>query len=270
MSSSTQNQKTYDSDGFSEEDEASPEQTHLDYLYKNALLNIRKNSNKISKEHLLYFYARYKFITEGTCNTKRPSFIQLEAKAKWDAWNDLKKSYPNLTPEMARQQYCERLDKVSPGWSNELKDDDTFGQANENGTFGIRASAMASNEIELNECDKTCFDLCKEGSLDKLKLYLSKGGSINQVDDNHMTLLMWACDRGSLELVKYLVGADNVDLNLRDAEGQTCLHYAASCEHRDVVKFLLSMESMKSDLVDSEGLLASESTDNEEILNLFK
>ncbi len=267
--SSSSKEKTYDSDGFTE-DEDEPE-THLDFIYKNAVLNIRKNSNKYSKEDLLYFYARYKFITEGHCNTKRPSFIQIEAKAKWDAWNSLQKDFPDLKADQAKSQYCERLDKISSGWRDGLDSGDKFSQAEERGTFGVRMSAMTTGENDLDESEKTCFDLCKEGDLARLKAYLKKWSnksSINQTDENGMTMLMWACDRGNVELVEYLVG-EKADLNLQDADGQTCLHYAVSCEHADVVRLLLGKKKINVDLVDSEGLRASQTTDNKEIIALF-
>jgi len=267
--SSSAKEKTYDSDGFSENEDV-PE-SHLDFIYKNAVINIRKNSSKYAKDDLLYFYARYKFITEGDCNTKRPSFIQIEAKKKWEAWNSLKKDFPGLTPDQAKNQYCERLDKISCGWRNGLDSGDKFNKADEGGTFGVRMSAMKTDENELNESEKTCFDLCKEGSLTGLEAFLKKHsnkGDINQTDENRMTMLMWACDRGNLELVQYLVNK-KADLNMQDADGQTCLHYAASCEHANIVKLLLSNKSLKRDLLDSEGLRASESTNNKEITALF-
>lgn len=228
-------------------------------------------SEKIAKEHLLYFYARYKFINDGPCNTKRPSYINFEAKAKWDSWNSLKKDFPQLTIDMAKQQYCDRLDYINPGWSDQLEGGDKYKAAEENGTFGVRMSAMVSGEDDLAESDKTCFDLCKEGSVEKLKAYFnkSKKNSVNQVDENKMTFLMWACDRGSLEMVQYLVDM-KADLNMQDTDGQTALHYAASCEHVDIVKFLLKNKDINIDLLDSDELTASQSTDNKEIADLFE
>ena len=133
-------------------------------------------------------------------------------------------------------------------------------------------SAIKSEETTLMDSEKTCFDYCKEGSLNKLKEFLSKAEnkkeSINQTDENQMSLLMWACDRGNLELVEYLVES-GVDVNLQDSDGQSSLHYAASCDHTDIVKFLLKNEKINIDLLDSDGLRASESSDNKQIIELF-
>lgn len=137
-------------------------------------------------------------------------------------------------------------------------------------------SAMTSNERSLDESEKTCFDYVKEESLDKLEAAFKKLNkkpkklqeSLNQTDDDKMTLLMWACDRGSLPIVKFLVELGS-DLNLQDVEGQSCLHYAVSCEHADIVRFLLQSKSMNRDLQDSDGVVAMDSTDNKEIKDLF-
>lgn len=136
---------------------------------------------------------------------------------------------------------------------------------------------MTSNERSLDESEKTCFDYVKEESLDKLEAFFKKLNkkkpkklqeSLNQTDDDKMTLLMWACDRGSLPIVKFLVELGS-DLNLQDVDGQSCLHYAVSCEHADIVRFLLQSKSVNRDLQDSDGVVAMDSTDNKEIKDLF-
>ena len=137
-------------------------------------------------------------------------------------------------------------------------------------------SAMTSDEQFLAETEKTCFDYVKEESLDKLKNFLKKldnrtemyKESLNQRDDEKMTFLMWACDRGSYEIVKFLVDS-GADINLQDVDGQSCLHYAVSCEHVDIIKFLLQNKNMNRDLEDSDGVVALDSTDNKEIKDLF-
>ena len=126
-------EKRYDSDGFSEDDE--PPKSELDLIYDQAVICVRKNTNKIGKEHLLYLYARYKFINEGKCDTPRPGgMFNFEAKSKWDCWNGLTKDFPNLTAAVAKEQYCSRIDSQVPNWRDGLVIDD----ADENGTFGIR------------------------------------------------------------------------------------------------------------------------------------
>lgn len=125
-------EKRYDSDGFSEDDE--PPRDELDLLYDQAVICVRKNTSKIGKEHLLYLYARFKFINEGKCNTARPGMFNFEAKSKWDSWNGLTKDFSDLTVRMAKEQYCSKIDSQVPNWRDGLVIDN----ADENGTFGIK------------------------------------------------------------------------------------------------------------------------------------
>ena len=46
-------------------------------------------SGSPTNEQKLKFYGLYKQATLGKCNTPKPWAIQVEAYAKWNAWNDL-------------------------------------------------------------------------------------------------------------------------------------------------------------------------------------
>ena len=261
-------EKKYDSDGFSEEE--SDNMSADDYFYSKAVLCIRKNSAKLAKDKLLYFYARFKFINDGPCAVSRPGGIfNFEAKSKWDAWNALNAELPQLTVQEAKRQYCLKLDEAMPSWREGVEQANKFNEANESGTFGIRMSQMTSAD-QIDDSDKTCFDFCKEHNLEKLKACLdkSKAGSIDQTDENQMTLLMWACDRGYMDIVEFLV-ASQADLNKQDADGQTCLHYAVSCEHLNLIKYLLSLKNLNIDLADNENQKPVDLTQNKEILACF-
>ena len=58
----------------------------------------------MTKEDLLYFYARYKQAQEGPCNTVKPAFYQLTERSKWQAWSDL----ADMDRELAMEQYLQR------------------------------------------------------------------------------------------------------------------------------------------------------------------
>lgn len=249
-------------------------QTELNKLYEHGTQYVRQKAAEIAKDALLYLYSRFKYVTEGPCNTDRPSgMFNFEAKSKWDSWNALSKE-PNFTKDTARQQYISKLDQVvGADWRNGYVPNQDSAKPAGKETFGIRISCMAKEE-ELEESEKTCFDLCKEGNLKKLKEYFSivnkneLGLALDQVDDNQMTLLMWACDHGHLDIVRYL-GEMGAGLNLQDVDGQTCLHYAVSCGHLDIVRFLLGTNRIDKEICDGEGLKAVDSTENEEIVKLL-
>ena len=60
----------------------------------NKCANLAKNcywGDKVSNERKLKLYAYYKKITVGENTTPQPWAVQLEARAKWDAWKGVEK-----------------------------------------------------------------------------------------------------------------------------------------------------------------------------------
>ena len=57
---------------------------------------------------LLKLYALYKQATEGDNESKKPSFTDMVARAKWDAWAKLE----GTTPDEAKQQYIDLIESL--------------------------------------------------------------------------------------------------------------------------------------------------------------
>jgi acyl-CoA-binding protein len=79
------------------------EETEQSFNY--CVKKIKSETKKISNEDKLYFYAHYKQATVGPCSesdVKKPSIIDITAKAKWDAWNKL----GDMDKEEAMENYC--------------------------------------------------------------------------------------------------------------------------------------------------------------------
>ncbi len=68
-----------------------------------------KNAN-MSNDDLLNLYSLFKQAKEGDNTTDQPSFYQLEAKAKWNAWNTQK----GKSKDQAKQEYVECALKFFP------------------------------------------------------------------------------------------------------------------------------------------------------------
>jgi ankyrin repeat protein len=134
-----------------------------------------------------------------------------------------------------------------------------------------------TNESESDPLKMNIFDLCKNDQyLNELKERINK----NQTDDNNlinsidndeskMTMLMWACDCGSLEIVKYLIDS-GADTNLRDSTGQTCLHLAVFSEHEQIIELLIKTKSIDINIEDEDGQKPIDITDNENIKKLLR
>ncbi len=54
----------------------------------------------------------YKQATAGKCNIPQPSIFQIEARAKWGAWNKL----GNMDSQEARTAYLSLLSSLAPQW----------------------------------------------------------------------------------------------------------------------------------------------------------
>lgn len=79
----------------------------LDARFKKAVWLIRNGPKRqgATTETKLKFYGLYKQATEGDVKGDRPWAVQLEARAKYDAWAKLK----GMSAEEAKQQYVDLL-----------------------------------------------------------------------------------------------------------------------------------------------------------------
>lgn len=82
--------------------------TELEQSFKEAALAVKSLKTKPDNNTLLELYALYKRVTVGTNTTTKPWAVQLEARAKWDAW----KSKDNLTVEEAMKAYIELVESL--------------------------------------------------------------------------------------------------------------------------------------------------------------
>ncbi|KAF4697289.1 Acyl-CoA binding domain containing 5 [Perkinsus olseni] len=74
-----------------------------------------KGKSPISTSKQLDFYSRFKQATIGTCvehGGSQPWAVQVEARAKWDAWKKL----GDMSRDEAMKEYVSMLTEVSPKW----------------------------------------------------------------------------------------------------------------------------------------------------------
>lgn len=230
----------------------------LNSLFLTASAHVRVIISKLNEEQMLQFYGLYKQGTEGPCDKPKPSWYQLTEKQKWEAWMSNK----NLDRESAMTKYISLLDSIDPAWQNALN--------MESENSWVHHSTMKNNDKEIADSNKTIFDWVKEGNLSKVECF----GKLQEIKTNELcedglSLLHWAADRGSLDIVKYLIQSLKADINIKDVDGQTPLHYAASCGHSDVVKYLLE-KGANANLLDNEQQSAFDMANNPQICDLLK
>ncbi|XP_046543054.1 serine/threonine-protein phosphatase 6 regulatory ankyrin repeat subunit B-like [Haliotis rubra] len=91
-----------------------------------------------------------------------------------------------------------------------------------------------------------------KGHREVFDLVMSKGGDASLVDKNDDNILHWVCRGGHVEMVKYVISLNFVDINSRGHYGRTPMMVAAFKGHREVFDLILS-EGGDASLVDKSG-----------------
>lgn len=79
----------------------------------------------------------------------------------------------------------------------------------------------------------------KHGALAEVQSHLARGVAVDSRDQYHMTPLMYACDKGKLDVATYLL-SQGAEVNARETFSDTPLLFAASWGFADIVRLLLA------------------------------
>jgi len=91
---------------------------------------------------------------------------------------------------------------------------------------------------DLENVEDHVFQAARDGDLDYLKFALEVGIPVNILDERGTSLLMHAVFCNRMSIVKMLMDRQ-ADMSLQDANGATCLHYAAIMQrHHALLQFL--------------------------------
>lgn len=205
---------------------------------------------KLESSILLRFYCLYKQASIGPCNIERPSWFNMEAKSKYNAW----KSLGEMSKLEAMNKYIELLSEISPGWEVKEEEEINWDESEDSGskkesesqTKGwVNVSSMMKDESQLGDEDKNVFEWAKEGNLNMLTNLIPKlkDFDINKLDENGLNCLHWACDRGHLDVVQYLIEKCGADVNCTDADGDASLDYATAIEDTALMEYLKGVNS---------------------------
>lgn len=230
------------------------ESDDLEGQFSRAADYVAQNHDKPELQgQLLQYYGLYKQGGSGDCNTKRPSMFQMTAKAKWDSWNQLK----GMTRKVAMDNYVKLLTTTVPDWS--LK----------KASWVSVSSQSIPPENIIPEDAMLLSDFIKEGDVDNFLKHLTTPiDDINDLDEAGLGLIHWAADRNQLDVLRILLGLPGLNINLQDSEGQTALHYAASCGHKDCLELLLEKGADKM-IVCADGSMARDIACDDSIVNLL-
>ncbi|XP_067670153.1 ankyrin repeat domain-containing protein 2-like isoform X2 [Haliotis asinina] len=71
-----------------------------------------------------------------------------------------------------------------------------------------------------------------------VEFLVSRGADMSVVDDLGETILHWTAQGGNVEMVKYILSQNVVDVNARSKMGQTAADIAEVWDHKEVAKLL--------------------------------
>ena len=77
--------------------------------FEAAVANSKNLTERSDNATLLKIYALYKQASIGDNTEKKPGFVDMVGRAKWDAWNSLK----GLSSKEAMEQYVELIESLS-------------------------------------------------------------------------------------------------------------------------------------------------------------
>jgi acyl-CoA-binding protein len=220
---------------------------------------VAKNTNRIDQTTLLELYGFYKQATIGRCNISKPGIFNMQARSKWNAWNDLK----DMSKEDAKTHYVSRVKSLAIAQANS---DDGAGVGS-----WVSVSVMQPEKDTLPESDKTIFDFVQENNMERLDQILPtlSRDELNRLDTSGMGLLHWAADRGNTEVLQKLLSQPDINVNIQDVDLQTPIHYASSCGHLVCVQLLLAAGADKS-MQDVDSKTSLELAFNEDIRNVLQ
>ncbi|CAF0818124.1 unnamed protein product [Brachionus calyciflorus] len=82
--------------------------SNLNIEFEEAKILVNKLRNEPDNDTKLKLYAFFKQANVGKCNTPKPGMLDIVARSKWNAWNDLKK----MSQDDAKKSYIEFVNKL--------------------------------------------------------------------------------------------------------------------------------------------------------------
>ncbi|KAJ1412676.1 ankyrin repeat-containing domain protein [Ochromonadaceae sp. CCMP2298] len=216
-----------------------------------------KSLSNVVPEQQIILYGLFKQCTVGDVSVPSPGEADVIAKHKWDAWKAFQ-GFPASNARLAYVYIVEQLLSAGPGGPGS------------NGFGAIVSTLNCEYDATLQWApSEAVFQCVTDGDLEALRKYVLGGDSVNVANEEKMTPLHFAADRGHSDISEFLL-QNGANVDAVDSSGQTALMYAVACEYKDVVEILLRFKADLS-IRNSEGIAVMEMEDiDAEISALFQ
>ena len=85
--------------------------SNMEKSFQDAAARIKTRKTTPSNGDLLILYGLYKQATAGDCNVAQPWAVQIESRAKWEAWNKNK----GMERMSAMRKYVDKVEELMSG-----------------------------------------------------------------------------------------------------------------------------------------------------------
>lgn len=85
--------------------------SNMEKSFQDAAARIKTRKTTPSNGDLLILYGLYKQATAGDCNVAQPWAVQIESRAKWEAWNKNK----GMERMNAMRKYIDKVEELMSG-----------------------------------------------------------------------------------------------------------------------------------------------------------
>jgi len=217
--------------------------------------------SRVSTVMKLELYGLYKHITVAPVpSDPRPSLFDLTGRAKWDAWNNVGKTYAGRGAD-AEKRYLEIARDL--GWvpghgiareEGEVWDDDLgvsvsrSASAQSKSGMGGSVSAMPAAALgdDLLGGPPSLHNFAIQGDADKIARALIDDPfvDLDKRDKYGYTPLHLACDRGNLAAVKVLI-KHGAGASIKDPDDLTGMELAQIAGHDEICAFLQAESKLR-------------------------
>lgn len=223
----------------------------MEQEFQAAVKRVNSSTVKVSDQVKLSFYSLYKQATVGKCNVSKPSFFDFVGKLKWDAWNKL----GDMSKEDAMRKYIEVTDANIPNdkpksATNTEEPAETTPDKPKSMSWAVFSKPQGDNGAE-DDSSKDVWDYAANGETDKVMEILKRGKTVDIIGEENRTPFMIAVDRGHIALAEALIEG-GAEINHKDSDGLTALHYACLCENPEMIKMLVK-KGADENAVDNDG-----------------